>query len=329
MSPDPASSRYRRRNRWPILVVLVLLVAGAIVVWTQVLKPAPPLATGCNKPGPAPSTSSTPSGTSGSAGTTGSAGPGTSGSAAGGSTTANASTPASGQGLRRAAPGTGTSTGAPSTGARSTGTSTVAPSTGTGSTGTGPAGTGSSGAASGATASGASSSGAASSSQVRTSLGSFTDPNTLAATRPADPSQIPLRVLNASTVTGQAKTVTDELRDAGFTAIGQQGNDPLYPASDLHCYGEIRYGWAGLAEARTVLIIAPCAQLVRDERSDNSVDLALGALYKVQPISKSVRDELTQIKNAAAPPPVIEGQTISVRPVPTIPPLPSRAGCPS
>lgn len=320
MSPDPASSRYRRRNRWPILVVLVLLVAGAIVVWTQVLKPAPPLATGCNKPGPAPSTTSTPSGTSGSAGTAGSAGSGTPGTAAGGSTSANASTPASGQGLRRAAPGTGTPT-------RST--STAAPSTGTGSTGTGSTGTGSSGAASGATASGASSSGAASSSQVRTSLGSFTDPNTLAATRPADPSQIPLRVLNASTVTGQAKTVTDELRNAGFTAIDQQGNDPLYPASDLHCYGEIRYGWAGLAEARTVLIIAPCAQLVRDERSDNSVDLALGALYKVQPISASVRDELTQIKNAAAPPPVIEGQTISVRPVPTIPPLPSRAGCPS
>jgi hypothetical protein len=159
-------------------------------------------------------------------------------------------------------------------------------------------------------------------------LGTFTDPNVLAATRPADPSQIPLRVLNASDVTGQAKTVTDELRDAGFTAIGQQHNDPLYPAWDLRCYGEIRYGWAGLAEARTVLIIAPCAQLVRDDRSDNSVDLALGKLYQVEPITAAVRKELTRIKDESAPPPVIEGQTVSVRPVPTIPPLPSRSGCP-
>ena len=288
MSPDPASSRYRRRHRVPIVVVLVVLLVGAIVVWTQVLKPAPAAATGCNKPGPAPtrasSAGSTSSGTASGAGASG-----------------------SGQGLRRAA--------ASSTPATTSSTASSTPSTAASTT---------AGTASG-TSSGAST---PPTSQTPTSLGTFTDPNVLAAIRPADPSQIPLRVLNASIVTGQAKTVTDELRDAGFTAIEQQSNDPLYPASDLQCYGEIRFGWAGLAEARTVLIIAPCAQLVRDDRSDNSVDLSLGALYQVQPISKAIQTELTQIKNAAAPPPVIEGQTVSVRPVPTIPPLPSRAGCP-
>lgn len=162
-----------------------------------------------------------------------------------------------------------------------------------------------------------------------TTLGKFVEPQVLATIRPADPTGIPLRVFNASTVTGQAKTVTDELRAAGFSEIGQQDNDPLYPAADLRCYGEIRYGYAGQAEARTTLIIAPCAQLVLDGRLDNSVDLSLGKRYEVEPISKQVQAELATIRDAAAPPPVIEGQTLSVRSVPPIPPLPNRAGCPA
>lgn len=164
---------------------------------------------------------------------------------------------------------------------------------------------------------------------VSTTLGEFVEPEALAATRPADPATVPLRVLNASTVTGQAKTVTDELRAAGFAAIGQQANDPLYPAADLRCYGEIRYGYAGLAEARTTLLVAPCAELVLDERQDNSVDLSLGKRYQVEPISDEVREQLKIISQAAAPPPVIEGQTLSVRTLPPIPPLPDRSGCPA
>lgn len=248
----------------------MVLVAGAVVVWTQILKPAPPVATGCNQPGPAPSSQAASTGSSG----------GSANSTPGAS--AGAGTSATGSG---AVSGTGSSVG--------------------------------------------SSAAESSTAEVTTTLGTFTDPNVLAASRPADPSQIPLRVLNASAVAGQAMTVTDELRQAGFTSIRQQANDPLYPAWDLRCYGEIRYGYAGLAEARTVLIIAPCAQLVRDDRADNSVDLSLGKLYQIEPISKKVQQELTRIKNESAPPPVIEGQTISVRPVPTIPPLPSRSGCPS
>lgn len=164
---------------------------------------------------------------------------------------------------------------------------------------------------------------------ITTTLGSFTEPGALASYRPADPSNVPLRVLNASTVAGQARTVTDELRSAGFSEIGQQANDPLYPAMDLNCFGEIRYGYAGLAEARTTLIVAPCAQLVLDGRADNSVDLSLGRLFQVTPISKALKAELAAIKNASAPPPVIEGQTLSVRSLPPIPPLPDRTGCPT
>lgn len=236
-------------------VALVILLIGAGILWIQVLKPAPPAATGCNEPGPAPTSAANPP----------------------------ATTATTGAGAGPALPEQPTSASA-----------SADPTT-----------------------------------SVSTTLGAFTDPNTLAAIRPEDPSQIPLRVLNASNVTGQAKTVTDELRDAGFTAIRQQDNDPLYPAADLRCYGEIRYGQAGLAEARTVLIIAPCAQLVVDDRADNSVDLSLGKLFEVQPVSSAIRDDLTTIKNASAPPPVIEGQTVAVRPIAPIPPLPDRAGCPA
>lgn len=241
MSLDSAP-RTRRRTRWPIITVLVVLALGTLIVWTQALKPAPQEESGCNTPGAVPTTSS-------------------------------------------AAPGAATS----------------------GSAGAGP------------TASNAPS----------TTLGTFTNPTSLATTRPADPSNIPLRVFNASTVTGQAKTLTDELRAAGFAALGQQANDPLYPAADLRCYGEIRYGYGGLAEARTTLIVAPCAQLVLDGRLDNSVDLSLGRLYQINPLTDKVKAELAAIKDAAAPPPVIEGQTVVVRTPPPIPALPDRTGCPA
>lgn len=164
---------------------------------------------------------------------------------------------------------------------------------------------------------------------VETTLGTFIDPESLAATRPADPTTVPVRVLNASTVTGQAKTVTDELRSAGFAAVGQQANDPLYPAADLRCWGEIRYGYAGQAEARTVLLVAPCAQLVLDDRADNSVDLSLGRLYQLTAIPDEVKDQLAEIRAASAPPPVIEGQTVAVRTPAPIPPLPDRSACPA
>ncbi len=163
---------------------------------------------------------------------------------------------------------------------------------------------------------------------MTTTLGTFTDPNTLAQTRPADPGSIVLTVFNASTVVGQAKTVTDEFRTVGFQSIQPQTNDPLYPAQDLRCYGEIRYGEAGTAQARTVLLMAPCAQLVVDNRLDDSVDLALGARFTLTQPSDAVKSELTTIKNAAAPPAVIEGQTAAAKPLPPIPSLPATTGCP-
>ena len=161
--------------------------------------------------------------------------------------------------------------------------------------------------------------------QIITSLGAYADHESLAAVRPASPSTVQLRVYNSSAVRGQAKAVTDELRAAGFESILDGANDPLYPASDLHCVAQIRFGPAGASAARTVLLVAPCAQLVVDSRVDDSVDISLGGRYIYDSVSQDVVDQLKQIRDAATPPAVIEGQTAAARPLPPIPPLPQAA----
>ena len=160
---------------------------------------------------------------------------------------------------------------------------------------------------------------------IVTSLGAYADHESLANVRPANPATVLLTVYNASAVRGQAKAVADELRAAGFESMLPSGNDPLYPASDLRCVAQIRFGPAGAAAARTVLLVTPCAQLVVDSRVDDSVDLALGGRYIYDSMSQDVKDQLKQIKDAATPPAVIEGQTAAAKPLPPIPALPSAA----
>lgn len=166
---------------------------------------------------------------------------------------------------------------------------------------------------------------AATTSQIVTTLGGYADHESLAAVRPANPSTVLLRVFNSSSVRGQAKAVTDELRAAGFESILDGANDPLYPAADLRCVAQIRFGQAGAAAARTVLLVAPCAQLVVDNRVDDTVDLALGGRYIYDSVSQQTRDELKAISDAATPPAVIEGQTAAAKPLPPIPALPQAA----
>ncbi len=164
---------------------------------------------------------------------------------------------------------------------------------------------------------------------VNSTLGAVTDINTLRDTRPANPATVLLQVVNASATPGMAKTVTETLRNAGFDSIRDANDDGLYPAQDLRCYGEIRYGPAGSRAARTMLIVVPCATLILDTRFDDSVDFAIGALYTDTGLTDDVRAELTKIKQAATPPAVIEGQTQAAQPDLPIPALPSTANCPA
>lgn len=165
-----------------------------------------------------------------------------------------------------------------------------------------------------------------------TTLGTFVAPALLAATRPADPATVALRVVNASTARGQAGTVTKDLQDAGFASIDKPDNDTLYPGSDLVCATEVRFGPAGMAQARTVLFVAPCAQLIMDNRADQRVDLALGRNYRYVPVSDQVKATLAALHDAAAPAAVIEGQTAAPKPLASFPALPSvdcAAGAPA
>lgn len=267
MSTDSANrrsptDRYRRRRPWPVLILIVLLLAGGLVVWFQILKPGPAAATGCNKPGPAP-VSATP-------------------------TTRSAIS-------RSGAATSGT--------ARST----------AGAGGTSRVGAGTTAATTGATPS----------TPVTTTLGTFVASNSLVAVRPSDPSTVVLQVFNASGARGVARTLTKDLQDSGFASIKAADNDLLYPAYDLVCQAEIRYGAAGQAQARTVLVVEPCAQLVMDDRIDQSVDLALGANFTYRPVTDAQKAALRQLHDAAAPPAVIEGVTAAVRPAAAIPALPT------
>lgn len=201
---------------------------------------------------------------------------------------------------------------------------TTAPTTrSTGSRGTNGSAAGSAATAPASTATTATTATPATTKSIVTSLGRFADPGSLTGVRPADPGVITLQVFNAGKTRGQAKTVTDDLRAAGFSSILGGSNDPLYPASDLVCTAEIRYGQAGVAAVRTMLMVAPCAQMVLDNRLSDSVDLALGDRYTYAPLPAPVLAQLKAVHDAAIRPAVIEGQTAAPRPPAAIPQLPS------
>lgn len=97
----------------------------------------------------------------------------------------------------------------------------------------------------------------------------------MVSTTPAKLSDIKARVLNASGRAGQAADVADALRDDGF-AQPTAANDPIYADDRLDCQGQIRFGPAGQAAAAALWLVAPCTELFRDDRADDSVDLAVG-----------------------------------------------------
>ena len=101
----------------------------------------------------------------------------------------------------------------------------------------------------------------------------------LDAVSPAPPQFTRVRVLNANGRPGEAAVVDGALAQLGFAATSTPANDPLHPDLDLGCYGEIRFGAAGQAAARTLSLVVPCAELVRDVRPGSEIDLALGSRF--------------------------------------------------
>ncbi|SFQ60901.1 LytR cell envelope-related transcriptional attenuator [Amycolatopsis arida] len=96
---------------------------------------------------------------------------------------------------------------------------------------------------------------------------------------PLPPDKVGVRVLNAGAARNQAAVTTEELRQLGFTAASEPANDPAYEKAEADCRGQIRFGTNGAAAARTLSLVEPCAELIRDERQDASVDLAIGTRF--------------------------------------------------
>ena len=111
---------------------------------------------------------------------------------------------------------------------------------------------------------------------------------------PVPPSGVQVRVLNASGQRGQASLVAAQLGDLGF-AVGETGNDPLFPGENLECYGQLRFGPTGEAAASTLTLVMPCAEMVRDSRQDASVDVAVGTAFGDFNPGRAARDALDQL----------------------------------
>jgi LytR cell envelope-related transcriptional attenuator len=109
-------------------------------------------------------------------------------------------------------------------------------------------------------------------------LGSAVSRSTMINVAPAKLADAKVRVLNASGRGGQAADVSGALRELGF-AQPTAANDPIYAKTRLTCQGQIRFGEAGQAGAAAVWLVAPCAELYRDDRTDDSVDLAIGTEF--------------------------------------------------
>lgn len=131
-------------------------------------------------------------------------------------------------------------------------------------------------------------------------LGQMLPRSTLDQTALVPPQDIGVRVLNANGESKQAGLISDELSSLGFGQGPPAGNDPVYKNYDLNCHGQIRFGGAGAGEARTLSLMAPCSQLVRDERMDSSVDLALGGEFDDIKTTPEAKQVMQQLKNWVA-----------------------------
>jgi pimeloyl-ACP methyl ester carboxylesterase len=136
-------------------------------------------------------------------------------------------------------------------------------------------------------------------------LGEQVSRATMTEVTPARLADTKIRVLNASGQGGQAADVAGELRDLGF-AEPAAANDTIYVNTRLQCQGQIRFGPSGRAAAAAVWLVAPCTELFQDQRSDDTVDLAIGTEFTeltvsddIETVLASLRPDATQAADSA------------------------------
>jgi len=136
-------------------------------------------------------------------------------------------------------------------------------------------------------------------------LGEQLSRSTMTEVTPAKLADTKIHVLNASGQGGQAAEVAGELRDLGY-AEPAAANDTLYANTRLECQGQIRFGPSGRAAAAAVWLVAPCTELFQDQRSDATVDLAIGTEFTqlthsddIDAVLASLRPDATQAADSA------------------------------
>jgi hypothetical protein len=68
----------------------------------------------------------------------------------------------------------------------------------------------------------------------------------------------------------------------------------------MECVGQVRFGPAGEGGASTVALILPCAEMVRDTREDDTVDVSVGTAFgDLNPV-RAARDALDQLSGPSA-----------------------------
>ena len=142
----------------------------------------------------------------------------------------------------------------------------------------------------------------------------------LDAVPPAPPQLVVVQVLNANGQRGEAGIVATELAELGFAPTPEPTNDPLHPAFDLRCHGEIRFGPAGQAAARTLSLAMPCADLVRDARPDGMVELALGTEFSKLRPNDAAREALERLAQPSPPLALSQGGPSARLTTPTVDP---------
>jgi hypothetical protein len=122
----------------------------------------------------------------------------------------------------------------------------------------------------------------------------------------APPAEVRVQVYNASTQRGAATQASNELTQNGFQ-VGDPANDPLYPKQDMACRGQIRFGANGESAARTLSLAVPCTQLVKDNRQDATVDLAIGKNFTTIAPNSPAKQLMQQLGAWAATHPAPQG----------------------
>jgi hypothetical protein len=112
---------------------------------------------------------------------------------------------------------------------------------------------------------------------------------------PAPPSAVRVLVRNGGGQRGQANLVAAQLGDLGFPEAAPPDNDPFYPEGDMECVGQLRFGEAGRAGAATLALLLPCTELVRDDRPDDSVEVAIGTGFGDVNPGRAARDALDEL----------------------------------